>query len=218
MNLRLVIWVTSDCNLECKWCSQAHARKLSKGYHMSLEEISSIVESAKSRNLRFDVIELTGGEPTVWHHLDRGIKAFKTIADVVTLITNGNEPNKVKALNLNHWYVSNSQATKEQLAQYKNVNVLNINHKHKKPPLIPYKDSLPAKCCVQYDRFGVEQNSLTYYMGDVYYCCYAVALSKFVPVDKVAFQDDFIKEFSDKAYDKEMCTYCIGNRKIWKQL
>lgn len=217
---RFYIWVTSNCNLSCKWCSQKFTISQNRGYEMYKGEVDYIVYSCLGRNIHFDIIELTGGEASLWSHLEYGYSEFMKIADSVTMVTNGNNPERVKALGMKEWIVSASQATEEQLKKYDGCPVKLNTHSHKKPPEKPLSDVLPAKCCVSITPDGRKpQNAMEYIRGKVYYCCDAFAHSEYVNEDvSYDFEDDFIMKFSDKKYDKKMCRYCLCNNKVWNKL
>lgn len=224
MYLRLLIYVTSDCTLKCKWCNQNYTMTENKGYQMSMDEVWDIVESCKKRKLRFNYIELTGGEPSLWKSIKKGAEAFSEICDVVTLVTNGNNPELVLSLNLKEWGVSSSQASKEQLKVYhdrKRGDVFYNAHSHKKTPEVPLENALPADCSVRFTaRNMIPQNSYTYIRGKVYYCCTAFPLSEkagLTPDIVCDFEDDFITKFADKTFDKPICSYCLCNKKVWDQ-
>jgi len=192
------------------------------GYEMEKQEVDDIVSSLLRRNIRFDIIELTGGEASVWTNLEYGYKEFCKVADVVTMVTNGNNPLRVKSLGMKAWIVSSSQATDDQIKQYEGCPVIFNSHEHKKLPVKPFDNVLPASCCVSVTPDGKHpQNALEYIRGKVYYCCDAYAHSEHAGMtDDIVcdFEDDFISKFSDKKYDKEICRYCLCNGKIWTQL
>lgn len=222
MTTRLLIWVTSFCNLKCPHCSQAYTMEMYPNYDMSIYEITHIVESCMERKIHFDVIELTGGEPSLWDHLEYGVNAFRKICDEVTLVTNGNDPERIKALGLNSWLVSSSQATKEQLRQYEGCPVIYNSHKHKPLPEKAFEDSLPADCCVRISPEGKEQNNILYLKGLVWYCCNAYALTKNLWfIDRsifIDFNEDFLSFYKDKKFDRHICKYCLCNHKIWNKI
>lgn len=222
LKVRLVIWVTSDCNLHCPHCSQRHTMLSNKDYEMAMEEVNYIVQSCKERDLFFDCIEITGGEPSLWSNLQEGVKRFAEICNTVTLVTNGNEPEKILGLNLETWGVSATQATPEQLKRYANERKVFFNsHPHKKFPEEPVPDSLPAQCCVALSPDGLPQNNIMYLRGWVYYCCNAFALSKKAGSEDgtwLPFELDFISYFNNKKFDKKICSYCLCNQKIYNKL
>lgn len=219
---RLVIWVTSDCNLTCKWCSQKYTMTGNKGYQMSLDEVNYIVNSCKDRNIHLDVIEITGGEVSLWKNIKEGVKLFSQICDTVTLVTNGNNPELILSLGLKSLIVSSSQATKKQLVQYIGKPGVSFNaHTHRKLPDKVMDDKFPVNCNIKTSPEGFMQNNIFYLKGNVYYCCNTFALSEKVkPTEDMVckFEDDFLLRFNNKKYDKEICHYCLCNDKIWKQL
>ena len=223
MNVRMYIWVTSECNLTCPYCIQRYTMDQNKGYSMSVEEILYIVNSCRERGIHFGAIELTGGEASLWEHLEIGVQQFSKICDRVTLATNGNNPERVIALGLDTWIVSESQATKEQMAKYDKIrHKLTVNsHKHKKMPDHPVPDSLPSLCCTRQSPQLESQIALEYIRGKVWYCPDAFAHTEHTGVyDEIVcdFEDDFLTKFKDKKYDQKICQYCLGNQKIWDKL
>lgn len=217
---RFYIWVTSQCNLACKWCSQKYTMRQNSGYEMTLEEVEFIVNSCKTRGIHFDTIEITGGEASLWLNLEYGVRKFSEICDTVTLVTNGNNPERIKALGLKTWIVSASQATSVQLKAYEGTPALYNTHSHKKLPEVPFENVLPADCCVSVSPVGKPQNAIEYIKGKVYYCCDAFAHSEYTGTEGIvcSFNDDFISYFRDKRFDKEICRYCLCNHKIWNRI
>ena len=218
MKTRLLIWVTSDCNLSCVNCSQSLTMQSFQGYQMSLQEVQKIID----KGLRYNIIEITGGEPTKWINIVEGVKLFKTIADEVTLTTNGNNPELVMSLGLNNYIVSSSQATKEQILKFAPDyhKIIFNSHKHKKLPTKPIADTLPADCCVRSTPYGEPQNNLMYIKGMVYYCCNAFNNNLIAPDSdlKCSFDADFLKYFRYKKYDKNICSVCVCNSKVWNKI
>jgi len=224
---RLVIWVTSVCNLSCKFCNQRYTMDNNKDYQMPLEEVNYIVDSCKSRGIRFNIIEVTGGEPTLWVNIKEGIKLLNQITDTLTLVTNGNNPELVISLGLKGWGVSVSQATEKQLAGFSGVTdrAFMNTHIHKQVPVMLIENSLPAVCCVRSDPdlhpLPGEVNSMMYIRGKVHYCNCAFALQERTPLTENTvcnFEDDFITKYADKKYDQEMCKYCLCNSHVWTSI
>ena len=223
MKTRLVIWVTSECNLHCPYCSQRHTRTKHKGYEMPMSEVAYIVVSCIVRDIRFDCIEITGGEPSLWSNLKEGVKEFARISDFVTLVTNGNDPDRILDLKLYTFGVSTTQATDEQLQQYKSADrqIFYNSYPHKRLPEEPVTDSLPAKCCVALTPTMEPQNNIMYVRGWVYYCCNAFALSRKAGHEdgtRIPFENDFMAYFNNKVFDKQICSYCICNQIIYNKL
>ena len=187
---------------------------------MSMDEVEYIVESCKKRKIKFNVIELTGGEASLWNNLLPGMELLKQICNEITMVTNGNNPELVLSLNMKSFIVSSSQASAKQLEIYRasKRKILYNAHSHKELPVSPVSDSLPAKCCVKYSAVGILQTAMEYIRGKVYFCCDAYAHSERVVLtpDVVCdFEDDFISKFSVRDYNKDICTYCLCNSKVW---
>lgn len=219
MRTRIVIWVTSDCTLNCEYCNQSHTIESHRGYQMSLPEVDYIVKSCKKRGIRFGVIELGGGEPTLWVNIKEGINRFRDICDDIYLTTNGNNPELVLSLGLKSWTVSASQATQEQMRKYANTKgILYNRHSHHVLPDEPIVNGLPAVCYVSAFADGTPENCLSYIQGKVYYCCLAFANSRKAGMsDSIVcdFEDDFLKKFNNKTFNEDICSYCVCNGKIF---
>lgn len=219
---KLVIWVTSDCTLKCRYCSQKYTMNYFSGYQMEKDEIDYIIDSCKKRNIHFNRIELTGGEPSLWDNLEYGVEMFKKISDDIFLVSNGNNPDRIINLKLDSFIISSSQANNEQLEKYKNINGVSYNsHQHKKLPIEPYMDSLPADCCVKLSHKGLPENNIMYLKGKIYYCCNAFNLTEKTGINEnivCDFEDDFISKFSNKTYNEKICSFCICNQKIWNRI
>jgi len=227
----MYLWVLSKCNLSCPFCNAKYGRERNKDYEMGLDELQMFIKSSQDRNLHYSSISITGGEVTLWKYLEEGVKMLfdSKITNKITLSTNGNNPERVIDISnmLDHWVVSKTQATADQIAKYDNFKskiVFNTT-KHRKFPIKPIVNKLPANCCCKQDLIppipllGDEYNGVLYLRGKVYYCILAFTLSQYVNLEKIGavcnFEDDFISFFKDKKYDKEICSYCLCNRRIW---
>lgn len=225
-NLKMYLWVTSDCNLACPLCNQKYARNLHKGYNMSMDELRFFIASSIDRGIHYFTIELMGGEPTMWPNLEEAVNLIydSKVCDHITLATNGNTPEKILKLEslLYYWVVSRTQATPEQVARYMpfSYKITFNKEPHRAEPNRSIPDTLPAVCCVTQDKWRTPYESVLYLKGKVYYCHFAPALERWTPRDDLScdFKDDFVKKFLGKKYDKKICTYCTGNNKVWEQL
>lgn len=218
-----MIWVTSRCNLHCKLCSQGHTMRSYPEFDMQKKEVDYIVENIKRRHIKIWTIELTGGEASLWDHLEYGVTRFREICDDLTLVTNGNNPERVIALGMRRWIVSSSQANPVQMATYKRINgqIVYNSHRHKRLPESPVPGTLPAVCCVQTDPYRVRQNNILYLDNKIWYCCNAFALTERVPLsDSIycGFEEDFISKFKDKRFDETICAMCLCNHRVWNKI
>jgi hypothetical protein len=208
--------------MDCPLCNQKHTRDFFNNYEMTMEEVQHIVDSIKRRNIHIDVIELTGGEPSLWSNLENGVALFKQICDTVTLITNGNNPQRIIDLKLKYWVVSSSQASEQELEMYKPYSdrIIYNNHHHKKIPETSVKGFETAACSMEVDPFGNAQIALMYIKGYVYYCCSAFGLSNKVPLTRdviISFERDWLEYFKDRV-SKPICGHCLSNTVVWHNI
>jgi len=228
INFKITLWVTSKCNLACPLCNQNYTMTQNKDYEMSLDELKFFIKSSQDRGLHYYMVDLSGGEVTLWPHLEEGIKLLydSKVCDKITLTTNGNNPEKIIRMSsmLDYWILSKTQATVEQIKKYE---AFPLTYKiywndvpHKNPLNFPIEGTLPAVCCCITDAHWIDYNGLLYLRGKIYYCILAFALKEKIGLieDELVcdFTDDFLSKFKDKKYDKKMCTYCLCNRKIWE--
>lgn len=227
MNLNMLLWVTSKCNLRCKLCMADYSMQCMKDYEMSLEEVHYFIDSTIRRNIHYDFITLTGGEVSTWPNLKEAVTLIYNakIANNIGLITNGTAPEKIFEIAhlLSVYAVSATQAPKDHLTLFENSghNIVYNWVSHKPVPITPMDKALPAICCNRLDWLNNPTNQLHYAQGKVYYCCYVIDISNIVPITQdlvCSFEDDFISYFIDKVYDKEICRYCLCNEKVWNQL
>ena len=223
MNTTLLLWVTSKCNLKCPLCAVKYIQKLHPDYEMSIEEVKEIIKSSKERNIHYGMIHYGGGEPTVWSHLKEATDLFyeSGITDHITLISNGNKPEKIFEIShmLPCYAISSTQANQEQLEKFVKTGhkILYNNTQHVNLHTQPQSNTLPAQCCNAYDYLNRETNQVHYVNGKIYYCCYALVISEIVGLTNdlyCDFKDDFISHFKDKKYDKNICEYCLCNGKV----
>ena len=229
MNLPIYmcIVVTTKCNLHCQHCNQQDVMAYYGDYEMGLDELSYFIDSCKRRRLHFYAIELTGGEPSLWTHLEEGLRSLKKarIAGHLSLITNGNDAQRVSDLATEYcnWYnVSVPQATPQQLDIHRSSGLKPLWNPdvHHPTPKSPLQDAIPANCMVAKTRQEIEVMHLLYLHFNVYYCCMAASLQKITKPDPslvCKFAEDFSHYFRERKFDKEICSFCICNTKVWGQ-
>lgn len=227
MKVNLLIWVTSHCNLKCHLCMVKYSQSLMPDYEMGLEEVIHIINSSKERGFHYDMITLTGGEPTQWTYLKEGVRLFyrSGITDHISLISNGSHPQAIFEISemLSSYAISATQASEYHLQLFRNSGhrIIYNNETHKELPIKPILDTLPARCCNWLDQLGREVNQVFYVREKVYYCCMVLVESKHEEITEdlcCSFEDDFIQYYKDKRYDKRICQYCLCNEKVWDSL
>lgn len=226
--MRLMIWVTSLCNLNCPHCSQKPTMAAFRDYNMTLDELRWIVADSVNRGLHYEMIEFTGGEASMWPHLEDAVDIVKAsgICDEIFLVTNGNNPDRIVSLShkLSFYVLSTSQATKFQEAvhKYAKCPVLTNSHKHKPVPHKPIAGTLPATCCVANNPHGKPSDQYLYLDGRIYYCCNAFANATILGcMDEslsCSFSDDFVTYFANKDYKHPICSVCVCNANVWGKI
>ena len=226
--MHLVLWVTSECNLDCPLCNQRTTRQAHPEYEMSEKELHDFVTSCQRRKIHFSTIELTGGEPTLWPIFDKAIGFLQAsgITDAVTFITNGRNPKNTAETANRHglcYVVSRSQCSENQAAIHKatGVGVVWNNAEHRLPPKAPLGGTLPALCSQRQDMNGRVIRQLFYLRGTVWYCCMAHANSRIMgdnPDYFCPFEDNFDEVFYSRRDDLPICRVCLCNKSVWDRL
>lgn len=223
----MLIWVTSNCNLSCPLCQVKYTQSQFPNYEMSIEEVQFFISSSLERNIHYDTIEFAGGEPTIWSNLKQATRLIydSRIADRITLISNGTNPEKIFEISnlLSYYAISVTQVPKDKLKKYlqSGNRIFFNNSKHIPIPTKFIEGTLPAVCCNEKSLLGKENNQLHYINGMVYYCCTAHYIGEHIKKTDYtccSFTDDFVSHFADKKYDKRICGYCICNKKVWDKL
>jgi hypothetical protein len=119
------------------------------------------------------------------------------------------------------YVISATQATAEQQAVHAKEGVgIQWNsepHRHCPSKMIP--DTLPAQCSQRQLRDGQVSRELLYLAGRVWYCCTAAAnamrLRQEEPSLSCSFEEDFDSYFSDRRFDRRICSVCLSNKKVW---
>jgi len=224
-NINMLLWVTSKCNLKCRFCVVKYIQKLLPDYEMGMDEVRNFIQSSLNRNIHYLCITFAGGEPAMWPYLKNATMLIlqSGITDRIELVSNGTIPERILAIKsvLSAYAISTTQCPPENIDKFVGTKVVLNSMPHKPLPLSPVEDTLPADCCSKVDLLGTESNQLNYINGKVYYCCNALLQSERVGLteDLVCdFNDDFITKFADKAYDKTICKYCLCNSKVWEKL
>ena len=224
MDISLLLWTTSKCNLKCPLCCVKSMQNEMPDYEMSIEEVKHIIQSSKDRNIHYGMIHYGGGEPTIWTHLKEATELFYNsgITKHMTLISNGTNPEAIFEINhmLSCYAISATQINPKQLAIFQQSgHKISYNFGAHRPLLTkPLDGVLPASCCNLQDYLGNPVNQVMYVNGKVWYCCSAPFLCEMAGRTEdlyCDFDDDFVAKFMNKKYDKEVCRYCFCNNKVW---
>jgi|GEM_PF-4510441 len=219
----LTIFVTSQCGENCPYCSQTHLRQSLGKYHMGLDEVGKLIERCQILGVHYDLIRLSGGEPTLWKHIYPGLEMLSNsgIADKFDIASNCQRPDVIEAiidllsavrLTL---YPNNSDSIREIALKYpEKVNVW--GEAHRKMPAMPLKGTLPANCCC---------TAQAYSKGWFYSCPNAfsnachVGLDVHSPELACSVNENFGAHFlahHESRYSHLICSVCLANEHVWK--
>lgn len=81
---RCELLVTDRCNFKCPYCRGVSTRR---GYDLGWDECREILDQWLSDGLRN--IRFSGGEPTLWPHLERAVRYVRPSVERVAISTNG---------------------------------------------------------------------------------------------------------------------------------
>ncbi|SEH04575.1 radical SAM protein [Candidatus Venteria ishoeyi] len=233
------IMVTSACNLNCISCSHAGFRSIYQDFSLSLEELETFLYYTQKSNHKFRWINICGGEPTIWEHLNEGIELIhKKLGSIhINLISNGLKLNAIRDEVLQ--YLSKIYITDYpginidhhvQLLQSraKKINTLEIvRHIMNWCDSLPsqaYRHTLPANCNCNFPVFIKDK---------VFVCDHAYTGSQAIGSDLLNFPERYVElkiNYLDHfkgldIFNMDICQSCISNRKVnsiigkveWKQ-
>jgi radical SAM protein with 4Fe4S-binding SPASM domain len=82
----VVIEVTGSCNFNCKWCF-ANSTRSRESSHMEIGSLKKLLAYLAGNGVR--QVTFSGGEPTIYPHLDEAVKTASEFGMTVHMNTNG---------------------------------------------------------------------------------------------------------------------------------
>lgn len=218
------ILTTSKCNGGCNDCHTRRWMITRQGYDLSLGALSVFLQYTRDSGYHFDLMSLSGGDPSLWSNLNPGVKMIREsgLFDRICVVTNG-----IAYLNFKpvvdyldyirvSRYIGNEHQIKDALNEYgSKVQVIDQTVRHI-PPTKPIPDSLPASC-------HCEGWSLS---GTRIWACNAVeTLLTMLGMEmkthiaySSAIKIDYLKALErSNFYNMPVCAYCIGNDKVYNR-
>jgi hypothetical protein len=104
---QLAMEVTSACQLNCSECSTHVARNRWHGWHASLDQVEALIRATRDSNYWIKELHINGmGEPTLWQHLNEGIKMLAESKCIgrVSMLTNGRSLSRISEESWKHLY------------------------------------------------------------------------------------------------------------------
>ena len=221
--------VTSKCNLDCPFCSRWFFHKDYSGYQMSMEELSDICTRVTDLGIHFDAVRVTGGEPTLWKHLGKGLRLIREsgITDKIMLMSNCVTVNETISL-IEADYIDevrtnlavemknryNAKGIEKLKAKFpdKVYVVMDTHFPHPWPPL---EDVLPAGW--KNGRIGCVCDHVTFLGHEVFQCANEHDRCRFAgeKPEPTNLFEDWITHFNDpKKFNRLMCSVCLVNPKV----
>lgn len=218
----MTLYVTSACNLQCEECIMGNLMAATKGYQMSIEELTSFIVISEQSSYQFN-FQLSGGEPLIWKHLQTGLQLLRcsTICNRIEIFTNAmslrlvNDEviDTVDLIRVSEYTSNRNNIGKLQEKYGNKIRVVN-REKFWKNPREKVPESTPAECL----------NPECMYMDYKIYACPHSASIAEANRSKVPLFTPLEIHYLDripnirKNQEDAICTYCISNNKIRKQL
>jgi len=228
-DINMAIKTTTECNGICNNCSVRVWMDADPGWHASLGDIDRFINFSIRSGYTYNIVNLTGGEPLLWHNLIEGCRMLKQsgLIKELCLYTNALLCNTLKGLgvleqiieDLDYVRMSLYHGNEEDIEMCMSrgfpENKIRVSEQRNRPvpPLHPIENSLPARChCAGY----ALDHSRVFICGPAPTLIFAHGLS----FDDYAYMmDDLRDNFLDRLsavdiYNQELCRYCIGNTKV----
>jgi len=167
----ITLYVTSECQLECRLCAARAWAEAAGPYQMSLEELQEFIGVCQASRYHFVEVKLTVREPLLWKNLGPGCRmlAESGICDHLALLSNAwaftpaREAEIVEALRpVDQLWVSQYQGNEHRVAamvaRLPRTKILGVGL-HARQPRGPVPNSLPADCSCR--GFGLFRSMVT---------------------------------------------------------
>jgi organic radical activating enzyme len=219
---KLSLYTTSVCNLDCPECIMQHIMKYNFKYQMTLEEIENLIYYSEKSRYGFDFV-LTGGDPLLWKNMEECLLRLKKtpITKSIIMFTNGmfyKNLNDTIVSCLDSIRVSNYEGNEEHMKEIKRLYPEKVRIVERTEfwvnPSAPVPNSSPMECLNPEHMF---------YNNKIYACPHALSIVKHngsqVQISK-DLEIDFLHDIQiiKKGQDREVCSMCISNNKVRKQV
>jgi len=227
---RMYIEVCSACQYNCQYCCHKEMIEFYNDYHLTLEELDRFLYYTKKSNYFFREVCIHGsGEPTLWKHLNEGIRVLHD-SEVVGGILLGSNGVSIGNIEENTFeYIDQIRISGYPDAK-KNDRLISLQKSY--PEKIKINDikmflevtkvahlgTIPCKCICPLPMFIKDK---------IFYCNGAVfEAAKLKGVNILdchevycELKEDYMKGYMfDKKRNYDLCQYCSYNDKIAKNL
>jgi len=226
MPFHMVVFVISDCGMNCPFCNQKPWREAHPRYEMPMSDLHLLIRRAQELGVVFDAVEFTGGEATLWPHFKEASRLVMEsgIAKRMDTVTNGIAWHVLTDPDLLQWYPTIKLSTShphpdshDALRRVWGDRLLENSMLHVRVPTEVNADYLPARCSIP--------TYVAYFDRVVYYCCCTWSTCAHIGMDVKSdpelwcpVEDDFVAHFANRKFDKPICSVCLNNSRNLKRL
>ncbi|MHC4715339.1 MAG: radical SAM protein [Planctomycetota bacterium] len=222
---QLSIVATTRCNLNCPLCMIQWLMNARPREDLSLEQLGHFIRRCEQLEVFFPWAWFTGGEPTLWPHLEEGIRMLAASRSFGKLRINTNGAKVERLLPVIDLlanvrfsvYHTNADRARELFPQRQRYKLGFWSEPHRAAPEAPIEGGLPAPCICPI---------ASYFDGRLYACPggYSVAAKLGLPLDDPRFScdvdDDFVsfyREHERSRLNQDICRSCLSNGVVYQQ-
>ena len=227
---RMLLEVCSTCQYDCKYCCHEEAINLYKNFHLTLEELDKFLYYTKKSKYFIKEICIHGlGEPTLWKHLNEGIKILheSEVIGGIVMLSNGASIKNIEEetfgytskIRISNYPDSNKNDLLLSLKErFPEKIIIEDIQEFQKPPDRPYLGTIPCKCICPLPTFIKDK---------IFYCngsAFGAAKLKGVNVFDChevycELKENYLEDFMfNKERNYDLCQYCRSNSNIAKHL
>lgn len=217
-SLRMSIYTTSKCNLDCKECIMGGLMKDKPRLALTLEQLTRFLKVSESSGYLFEIV-FTGGEPLLWRHFRASLPILRQSPAVekITLFTNALHIEPLDEVTV-------SMLDSIRISEYSN-NTLNIQTLLKRwPNKVSIVDRTefyenPREAAPVTGSADCMNDEMILIGDEIYACPHSLAISlanNLPGVYSKPVEPNFIRGVGllKRSQSKSVCKYCISNRKV----
>lgn len=211
-----------DCNARCPKCSQQTIMKQMRNNAsvMGIDQLTTLLERAKELHQHYLIFNITGGEPMLLRDIKDRIRIIREsgVVDSIRLFTNGiisldgvGDLVDIILCTKRDFNAENADEIKRKYGEKATVQTSEF----KTLPMSPVSETLPSLCnCRGYQLLD----------GTIFVCPNAAEHMERVPSMRredycASIDEDWVAKFrSMRRDDMDICTVCLGNRKVWSKI
>lgn len=221
MDLKFI--TTLRCSRRCNGCYQQPLIQSRPTYQATIDDVKNFIKVSEESKYVWHSINLTGGEPTLWDHLEEACSLLHKHPNITKLfvITNGNNPDRTMALKdkVDGIFATIYPENKDNVNKIKEFYGKHCEVWDHTYFFITPDELVPVE---RRKRYGCMCSGPLYYDGQIYSCSMVPALTlkfgcKSVIVDEAIHpcKQGFMDGLNHK---QDICWGCVSNRRIKRYL